>query len=170
MALDPSFTTTDNDQVRISGSIAPQSSAASQAFDRSFVLQEAGHARACFRRPLDTDRKTWVVCLWCTALVYGSVCVFVLLLAYGAPVRPSEATAQMEQLAAKLQSARVIPEKTAQELALLIEQPRFDCTRVACDARLEKRNREARNRLERLLAGKVGSKETTGGRITAFDR
>ncbi len=75
----------------------------------------------------------------------------------------------MEQLAAKLQSARVIPEKTAHELALLIEQPRFDCTRVACDARLEKRNREARNRLERLLAGRVGAKEATGGQITAFD-
>ena len=66
-------------------------------------------------------------------------------------------------------TARVIPEKTAHELALLIEQPRFDCTRVACDARLEKRNREARNRLERLLAGRVGAKEATGGQITAFD-
>ena len=62
------------------------------------------------------------------------------------------------------------PRRPLKKLALLIEQPRFDCTRVACDARLEKRNREARNRLERLLAGKVGAKEATGGQIMAFDR
>jgi hypothetical protein len=62
-----------------------------------------------------------------------------------------EATVQLERLAKKLESAKVIAPETASEVSRLMQQPRFDCRQTACEAALEERNHAVRSRLKTLL-------------------
>jgi hypothetical protein len=66
--------------------------------------------------------------------------------------RVLEATAQMEQLATKLEHAKKIAPETKLEIARLTRLPWYDCKQIACRASLEARNRAARIRLETILA------------------
>ena len=62
-----------------------------------------------------------------------------------------EATVQLERLAKKLESAKVIAPETASEVSRLMQRPRFDCRQTACEAALEERNHAVRSRLKTLL-------------------
>jgi hypothetical protein len=69
--------------------------------------------------------------------------------------RATKVTAQMEQLAGRIDRAGVLHADTARQLEQLINLPQYDCTRVACSRELQDRNRAARVRLERAIAGKM---------------
>jgi hypothetical protein len=69
--------------------------------------------------------------------------------------RATEVTAQMEQLAGRIDRAGVLHADTARQLEQLINLPQYDCTRVACSRELQDRNRAARVRLETAIAGKM---------------
>jgi hypothetical protein len=78
--------------------------------------------------------------------------------------RPVEATVRMEQLAARIDHADSNHPDTVQELTRMLALPRYDCSRTACDAELQARNRAVRLRLEALIATK-----TRSGVIAASD-
>ena len=66
--------------------------------------------------------------------------------------RAAEATAWMERLAVDLDRAAGLTPETVDKLARTIRQPWYDCRQMACNTELEARNRNARTRLEQLLA------------------
>jgi hypothetical protein len=84
----------------------------------------------------------------------GMVCMFaVVLMVEGSSARQRrlEATTQMERLATMLSRARTIAPDTAREIARVMQQPHYSCTRATCDAALDTRNRLARTKLQSLL-------------------
>jgi hypothetical protein len=88
------------------------------------------------------------------ALAAGLICAFTLVVMFG--TRPErqralEATTRMERLATKLEHAHRIAPETAREIAQLIGQPRYSCTRMTCGDALDARNRKARIKLKMLL-------------------
>jgi hypothetical protein len=122
----------------------------------SFFLVGPGHARAVLRPPGDTvGRSAWK--RWLAALLLTVACTggSALVAAAVSATSPAEATARMEQLAAKVARAQVIHPTTAQKIERLVRQPWYDCTQVACSGRLEARNAAARARLTTLLAEKT---------------
>lgn len=103
-------------------------------------------------------------------LVKGAVVVIAVIGAVGlfwaasGPVRPLEATARMEQLAANVERAKSIHPDTAREIARLIAQPWYDCNQVACSAQLQARNSAVRNRLNTVIATKTPLNDFPGAR------
>ena len=101
-----------------------------------------------------TDRA---LCGWLIAI---SACVFwAALLIAGNRVDPTNATAQMELLANKLERTAAIPSDTASEIARVIGQPWYDCGYVTCSAELQQRNSAVRTKLSGLLATKERANE-----------
>jgi hypothetical protein len=150
----------DNEPPPRSSVSVPGAMDAGIAFNFSHFWHDAGHARGCFvRPPADEDRLTWSNWLKAGAVLYSCLIGFGILFAIGSPIRPAEATAKMEQLLVKAQLARAMPRETAGEIESLINQRWFDCTQVACSAKLEARNREVRRQLFVLLARKGGLNE-----------
>jgi hypothetical protein len=128
-----------------------------------YVLRNARHPAAGFRPPADHE----AVLTWRNWLTGGFAAVslstaLVVLWASGAPLRPLEATVQMEQLAAKVEQAAVVHPDTASEIARLMDQRGYDCTQVPCSAKLQARNNAARNRLEMLIATKTPLRRMAG--------
>lgn len=85
----------------------------------------------------------------------GLVCGLALLLVLG--VGPSrrqmlENTTLMEQLATKLARIEKIAPRTLGQMNQLLRRPDYDCSQIACDAWLEKRNAAARAKLHTILA------------------
>jgi hypothetical protein len=83
-------------------------------------------------------------------------CVLAFLVATGARSPSQQAlenTVAIERMAMRLAHAEKISAETAGEVSKLLRQPDHDCRRIACDARLEKRNLAARSRLQTILAG-----------------
>jgi hypothetical protein len=112
------------------------------------LIERAKIARSEFLR--DNRRRVFGA-FGLTALACG----FAVLLILGAGStrhQVLEKTALMERLATALADARMIPPKTARDIAQLIRQPQYDCRQLACDAWLERRNLAARARLETILA------------------
>jgi hypothetical protein len=108
-------------------------------------------------------------------LLFVGVCLAALLVGTASRSRPLDATAQMERLAERLARAPSLPAPTQSEIARLLEQPWYDCSRVACSAGLEARNRHVRDQLRRLMAKReikdqIGSSEmpTTSKRASAI--
>lgn len=123
----------------------------------------AGHARAVWRPPADSEhRREWEKWLKGLASATAAVAVVGLLLASASTTRPLEATAQMEQLARKLEHSKAVHPETAQTIASLIHQPWYDCTQVACTAQLQIRNDAARARLKPLLLKRKPDIQTAG--------
>jgi len=144
----------DNEQNR--GSFVPaEASETTIAFPPSYFLQSLGYPHAS-APPVQAERIAWRKWLKGMALVYGCGGAFVVLLASGSTMRPLEATAQMERLAARVDHTRIIPRETAYEIAHVIGQPWYDCNQVACNAQLETRNRAVRDRLKLQLSAKQG--------------
>jgi hypothetical protein len=86
----------------------------------------------------------------------AALCATVALVLTGtSPRHATEATAQMEQLAGRIDRARILQPETARQLVELINSPQYDCTRIACSRELQDRNRTARVRLEQAIAGKL---------------
>src|SRR6266511_5092764 len=97
-----------NHQVRGRGIFLPaEVSDAAIAFRPSYFLQDLGHPHTSFQPPaVQADRLAWGKWLKGMALVYGCGGAFVVLLASGSTMRPLEATAQMERLAARVDHTR----------------------------------------------------------------
>jgi len=123
----------------------------------------AGYARAVWRPPADPEqRREWGKWLKGLASATAAVAGIGLLLASAGTTRPGEATAQMEQLANKLEHAKAVHPETAQTIASLIRQPWYDCTQVACTAQVQIRNDAARARLKPLLLNRKPEIQTAG--------
>jgi hypothetical protein len=89
-----------------------------------------------------------------TAIAAGLIGTCALVLAFG--TRPErqralEATTRMERLATALDHSLTIAPDTAREIAHLIGQPQYHCSRIRCGAALDVRNRKARIKLKTLL-------------------
>jgi hypothetical protein len=63
-----------------------------------------------------------------------------------------ENTTLMEQLATKLARIEKIAPRTLGQMNQLLRRPDYDCSQIACDAWLEKRNAAARAKLHTILA------------------
>ena len=134
-----------------------------QKSDNSYFLIDAGHPRAIFRPPTDPkERLTWRRWLkgGLATIVFSTAAA--LLWAAGGTARPLEATVQMEQLAAKVEQAKLIHPNTAHAITRYIDQRGYDCDQVACSAQLQARNRAVRNRLKILIAKKTPLTEFAG--------
>jgi hypothetical protein len=83
--------------------------------------------------------------------------------------RPVEATLRMEQLTARIEHADSIHPDTVHELTRMLALPQYDCSRTACDAGLQARNRAVRLRLEALIATttRSGVFAVSGGDVKA---
>jgi hypothetical protein len=111
----------------------------------------AGHARASWRPPSDrTEWRVWVTWLMCLFLFLGASVTVILLFNKG--FSPRDTTAQMEQIAKRLERMKTIRPEVAQVIGTLISQPRYDCDRVPCAQDLSERNRAVRARLTSMLA------------------
>jgi hypothetical protein len=97
------------------------------------------------------------LCGW--LFVVAACCCWAMIMMMTDGTRPKEATRQMEQLAAQLETTTAFPAATTNAVARVIKQPWYDCRHVACSAELADRNRAVRSRLETLLAGKGPSDE-----------
>ena len=75
---------------------------------------------------------------------------------------PLEATAQMERLAAKVESAKSVDPDTADKIARLVDQPWYDCSQVTCSEKLQARNGAVRSRLKTLMATKAPTSSVAG--------
>jgi hypothetical protein len=87
-------------------------------------------------------------------LVSGLIGACTLLVMFGAEPerqRALEATTRMERLATRLGHVHSIAPETAREIARLLGQPQYSCTRMACGDALDARNRKARIKLKMLL-------------------
>lgn len=123
----------------------------------TYFYLDAGHAHGVFAPPQDAaDRLAWQGWLRGISTAFVGATVFALSLALAGP-RPLEATAQIEQLAAKVEQSRKVAPQTAEEMTQLLRQPWTDCDRVACSARLQARNAAARARLMTILAERLES-------------
>jgi hypothetical protein len=125
------------------------------------IICGIGHARAVWCAPA-ADRITWTRWLKGSAAVLVSVTAVGLLVAMGSTARPLEATAQMEQLARKLEHARTVHPDTASTIAKLISQPWYDCTQIACNSQLQRRNESARARLKAISLNNDLELQTAG--------
>jgi uncharacterized membrane protein YccC len=77
-------------------------------------------------------------------------------LCVGLGIRPAtDATAQMEQLAGRIDRARVLHPDATRELEQLMDMPQYDCAQIACSLVLQTRNQEARERLRQSIARKM---------------
>ena len=78
------------------------------------------------------------------------------LLCVGLGIRPpTDATAQMEQLAGRIDRARTLHPDASRKLKQLMDMPQYDCARLACSLALHTRNQEARERLRQSIARKM---------------
>jgi hypothetical protein len=136
-----------------------------------YFLINAGHPTAVVRPPADhAAAVTWRKWLTGSFAAMSLSTILVLLWASGAPLRPLEATVQMEQLAARVEQAAVVHPDTASEIARLMDQHGYDCTQVPCSAKLQARNNAARSRLEMLIATKTAIQGSAGIRTHGFVR
>ena len=127
----------------------------------SFFPINGGHPSALLLRPRDGEGAV----AWRMWLKGGAAAVALsvaLALCWAAGRQPVEATARMEQAAAKMERMRIIHPDLAGEIARLMSRPEYDCNRVACSAALQTRNGAARNRLTILMARKAPSEFTAG--------
>src|SRR5690242_15770895 len=116
--------------------------------ETAWVIQRADIARAQF---LCARGGRTLKAIGVSALV----CVVALLLVIraGSPRHQLlENTVAIERLATRLARAEAIAPTTVREVTQLLLRPDYDCRRLACEARLEKRNLDARNKLETILA------------------
>jgi hypothetical protein len=100
-----------------------------------------------------------------TVLAAGLICACTLVVMFGARPerqRALEATTRMERLATKLEHAHKIAPDTAREIAQLIGQPQYSCTRMTCGDALDARNRKARIKLKTLLGMASASVPSAG--------
>ena len=117
-----------------------------------FFLINGGHATAVFRPPMNgADLAAWRQWLKRGAAAISLSVALAVCWAAG-NVRPLEATAAMEQLAAKMERMTVIHPDLADVIVRLMSRPGYDCDQVACSAGLQARNGAARNRLAVLIA------------------
>lgn len=87
-------------------------------------------------------------------LAIGLICACTFVVMFGARPerqRALEATTRMERLAASLGQAHSIAPDTAREIAQVIGQPQYNCTRATCGDALDVRNRKARIKLKMLI-------------------
>jgi len=129
-----------------------------------YFLVGPGHARAIVQPPADAvARHAWRQ--WLTGLIatLAFAAATGLLVAAGAGPSPTEATARLEHLAAKVARAPVIDPYAAQEIERLVGQPGYDCSHVACSGDVAARNAAARARLATLLAEKTSGAMKTAG-------
>lgn len=135
----------------------------------AYFLINAGHPTAVFRPPADDEAlRVWRTWIKGGVAAISLSTMLALLWAAGGPLRPLEATVQMEGLAAKVEQAANLHPDTARELARLIDQRGYDCRYVTCGADLQARNSAARNRLETLIAIKAPLQATAGAGTRTF--
>jgi hypothetical protein len=85
-------------------------------------------------------------------LMLGATAGVVVLAASSVPVRPLEATVQMERLAVKMERAAVLAPETIEAVARMMSHPSYDCRLVSCRLELQQRNQAARDRLHAVLS------------------
>jgi hypothetical protein len=85
-------------------------------------------------------------------LMLGATAVVVVLAATSVPIRPLEATVQMERLAAKMEHTAALAPETIEAVARMISHPSYDCRIVSCRLELRQRNQAARDRLHAVLS------------------
>src|SRR5262245_24903234 len=122
----------------------------------------AGHARAVWAPPSDEARRiAWLRWLRGLAVcMLGGVAV-AWVATWASSRGPLEATARMEQLAAKIDRARMLDRQTAQVIARLMRRPAYDCAQLPCGAALQARNSAARAQLAAAMARHVGAREAS---------
>jgi hypothetical protein len=83
--------------------------------------------------------------------------------------RPVDATAPMEQLAARIEHADSIHPDIVHDVTRILAVLQHDCSRTVCDPGLQARNRAVRLRLEALIAAKTrsGVLAVSGGGMNA---
>jgi hypothetical protein len=85
-------------------------------------------------------------------LMLGATALVVVLAATSVPIRPLEATVQMERLAAKMERAAALAPETIEAVARMMSHPSYDCRLVSCRLELQQRNQAARDRLHAVLS------------------
>jgi hypothetical protein len=134
-----------------------------QQSDNCYFLIDAGHPRAVFRPPTDPkELLEWNARLKCGFAAIAASAAVVLLWTVGGPVRPLEATVQMERLTAKVAQTKFIHPDTVHALTRFVDQNGYDCDKVVCSPQLQSRNRAARDRLKTLIAEKAPSNDLAG--------
>ena len=86
-------------------------------------------------------------------LVLAATVAVVVLAASSIPMRPLEATVQMERPAVKMERARILAPETIDAVARLMSRPSYDCRQVPCRLELQQRNQAARDRLHAVFLG-----------------
>jgi hypothetical protein len=119
----------------------------------AYLWVEAGQAAPFSKRWRAGSERA--VCNW-LMLLYVGLGALAIVTAISTKTAPLDATAQLERLAARLARSATIPSSVTSEIARVIEQPVYDCRRVACSAELEARNRIVREQLKQLMAMKEG--------------
>jgi len=119
-------------------------------------LCEAGYERAAWRQPAGPEhhpvRERRIKGLMTTL----AACFIVgMLVASSNNFGPDETTVRMERILTQLERMHSIRPETAEAITRIINQPGYDCERIACDANLKARNMAVRFRLETSLAAKA---------------
>jgi hypothetical protein len=101
---------------------------------------------------------------------YSLICVSIALISLlaaallSASKSSEEATALLERLSRRAESAQQISPETRNVLVQLLTKSHYDCARVKCAPQLEQRNRLARAKLERAISVKP-SERTAAARV-----
>jgi hypothetical protein len=111
------------------------------------LMQQAKARRSQYLK--ENSRRLFPVIGWAAAVLSLA---FILTFA----TRPAhqhvlDVTAHMERLAAALAAGKAIKPDTAGEISRLLRASEYSCIDLACDAPLERRNRDARSKLRALL-------------------
>ena len=111
--------------------------------------------RHSFQPPIvQSFRALWRSSLGRLLLMLGAAAGVVVLAASSVPIRPLEATVQMERLAVKMERAAVLAPETIEAVARIMSHPSYDCRRVPCRLELQQRNEAARDRLHAALSAR----------------
>jgi hypothetical protein len=119
-------------------------------------LCEAGYERAVWRPPAGPEHQPVRERRIKGLMTMLAVCFVVgIIMALNSGFGPDVTTARMERILTQLERMHSIRPVTAEAITRIINQPGYDCERIACDANLRARNMAVRFRLETSLAAKA---------------